>query len=93
MNSQRSVNLLKSIFRHLPLAFCIRAFFVLSLGLVDGFVFGFYSASYADLPPIASGGRSDDLPKHIGTGLEIPAVGGVVRPDLIEKSMGFETDD
>lgn len=58
----------------------------------DGFVFGFYSESYADLPPIATGGRYDALTKHIGKGREIPAVGGVVRPDLIVKSKGFETN-
>ena len=64
-----------------------------SMEYYDGFVFGFYSESYADLPPIATGGRYDALTKHIGKGREIPAVGGVVRPDLIVKSKGFETND
>ena len=64
-----------------------------SMEYYDGFVFGFYSESCADLPPIATGGRYDALTKHIGKGREIPAVGGVVRPDLIVKSKGFETND
>ena len=64
-----------------------------SMEYYDGFVFGFYSDTYADLPPIATGGRYDALTKHIGKGREIPAVGGVVRPDLIVKSKGFETND
>ena len=63
-----------------------------SMEYYDGFVFGFYSDSCADLPPIATGGRYDALTKHIGKGREIPAVGGVVRPDLIVKSKGFETN-
>ena len=43
--------------------------------------------------PIATGGRYDALTKHIGKGREIPAVGGVVRPDLILQSKGFEDND
>ena len=53
-------------------------------------LFWLYSESYADLPPIATGGRYDALTKHIGKGREIPAVGGVVRPDLIVKSKGLK---
>lgn len=49
----------------------------------DGFVFGFYAESRADLPPIASGGRYDALTRVLGQGAEIPAVGGVIRPDLL----------
>ena len=40
MNSQRSVNLLKSIFRHLYLLVFESAFLTLSLGFIEGFVFG-----------------------------------------------------
>lgn len=49
----------------------------------DGFVFGFYSEARADLPPIATGGRYDALTRRLGQGAEIPAVGGVIRPDLL----------
>ena len=49
----------------------------------DGFVFGFYAETRTDLPPIATGGRYDALTKQLGQGAEIPAVGGVIRPDLL----------
>ena len=48
----------------------------------DGFVFGFYAESRPDLPPVASGGRYDALTRRLGEGAEIPAVGGVIRPEL-----------
>ena len=60
-----------------------------SMEYYDGFVFGFYSENHINLPPIATGGRYDALTKHIGNGREIPAVGGVIRPDLIIQSKGF----
>ncbi|MEM6480571.1 MAG: ATP phosphoribosyltransferase regulatory subunit [Pseudomonadota bacterium] len=49
----------------------------------DGFVFGFYDATRPDQPPVAGGGRYDALTRHIGQGREIPAVGGVIRPDFL----------
>lgn len=49
----------------------------------DGFVFGFYAETRPDLPPIATGGRYDALTQRLGQGAEIPAVGGVIRPDLL----------
>lgn len=49
----------------------------------DGFVFGFYASNRADLPPIATGGRYDALTRRLGKGVEIPAVGAVVRPGLM----------
>lgn len=54
-----------------------------SLEYYDGFVFGFYAESRPDLPPVASGGRYDALTRRLGDGLEIPAVGGVLRPGLM----------
>ncbi len=54
-----------------------------SMEYYDGFVFGFYSPTRADLPPIATGGRYDALTRLLGGGSAIPAVGGVLRPDLI----------
>ena len=54
-----------------------------SMEYYDGFVFGFYAERRPDLPPVASGGRYDALTRLLGQGSEIPAVGGVIRPDLI----------
>ena len=53
-----------------------------SMEYYDGFVFGFYAEGRPDLPPVASGGRYDALTRRLGQGHEIPAVGGVIRPDL-----------
>ena len=54
----------------------------------DGFVFGFYAAGEADLPPVASGGRYDALTAVLGQGRSIPAVGGVMRPGLVARLRG-----
>lgn len=54
-----------------------------SMEYYDGFVFGFRATTRPDLPNIASGGRYDALTRHLGHGAEIPAVGGVMRPDLM----------
>ena len=56
-----------------------------SMEYYDGFVFGFYAEHRPDLPPIASGGRYDALTRRLGKGAEIPAVGGVLRPGLIQE--------
>ncbi|MCK0149692.1 ATP phosphoribosyltransferase regulatory subunit [Marivita sp. S6314] len=53
-----------------------------SMEYYDGFVFGFYAEARPDLPPVVTGGRYDALTHRLGNGHEIPAVGGVVRPDL-----------
>ncbi len=49
----------------------------------DGFVFGFLAPSRPDLPPVASGGRYDALTAILGPERAIPAVGGVIRPELV----------
>lgn len=49
----------------------------------DGFVFGFYAETRPDFPPVATGGRYDALTRRLGQGAEIPAVGGVIRPELV----------
>ncbi|MDF3415804.1 ATP phosphoribosyltransferase regulatory subunit [Sulfitobacter sp. M57] len=54
-----------------------------SMEYYDGFVFGFRANGRPDLPAIASGGRYDALTRQLGQGGEIPAVGGVMRPDLM----------
>lgn len=53
-----------------------------TLEYYDGFVFGFYATDRPDLPPVATGGRYDALTAVLGQGRAVPAVGGVVRPDL-----------
>ncbi|NCO21008.1 MAG: ATP phosphoribosyltransferase regulatory subunit [Rhodobacterales bacterium] len=53
-----------------------------TLEYYDGFVFGFYAEGRHDLPPVATGGRYDALTRVLGRGRSIPAVGGVIRPDL-----------
>ncbi|NCX86305.1 MAG: ATP phosphoribosyltransferase regulatory subunit [Rhodobacteraceae bacterium] len=53
-----------------------------SMEYYDGFVFGFYSETYKDLAPVATGGRYDALTERMGQGKRIPAVGAVLRPDL-----------
>ncbi|MBZ0128051.1 MAG: ATP phosphoribosyltransferase regulatory subunit [Rhodobacteraceae bacterium] len=54
-----------------------------TLEYYDGFVFGFYAGGRGDLPVIASGGRYDALTEVLGQGRSIPAVGGVIRPELV----------
>ena len=54
-----------------------------SMEYYDGFVFGYYAEGRPDLPPVATGGRYDALTRQLGNGAEIPAVGGVLRPDLM----------
>ena len=49
----------------------------------DGFVFGFIAPD-RDLPPVATGGRYDALTAVLGQGRAIPAVGGVIRPEVLE---------
>ncbi|MCC5999992.1 MAG: ATP phosphoribosyltransferase regulatory subunit [Pararhodobacter sp.] len=54
-----------------------------SMEYYDGFVFGLYAEARSDLPPVASGGRYDALTAVLGQGGAIPAVGGVIRPELV----------
>jgi ATP phosphoribosyltransferase regulatory subunit len=50
----------------------------------DGFVFGFLAPARPDLPPVATGGRYDALTAILGAEA-IPAVGGVIRPELVRE--------
>jgi ATP phosphoribosyltransferase regulatory subunit len=52
----------------------------------DGFTFAFLGP--ADLPPVASGGRYDALTAMLGQGKSIPAVGGIIRPNLVAALRG-----
>ncbi|GGL68222.1 ATP phosphoribosyltransferase regulatory subunit [Wenxinia marina] len=53
-----------------------------ALEYYDGFVFGLVAEGRPELPPVATGGRYDALTKVLGQGRSVPAVGGVIRPDL-----------
>ena len=52
----------------------------------DGFTFAFIGP--ANLPPVASGGRYDALTAVLGQGRSIPAVGGIIRPNLVAALKG-----
>ncbi len=54
-----------------------------SLEYYDGFVFGFYPEGRPDLSPVATGGRYDALTRVLGQGRAVPAVGGVIRPEMV----------
>ncbi len=57
-----------------------------SMEYYDGFVFGFYAEGRPDLQPVATGGRYDALTRVLGhqngAQHDIPAIGGVIRPEL-----------
>lgn len=59
-----------------------------SMEYYDGFVFGFYADARPDLPPVATGGRYDALTARLGEGACLPAVGAVIRPDLLLEISG-----
>ncbi|MCA8878878.1 MAG: ATP phosphoribosyltransferase regulatory subunit [Rhodobacteraceae bacterium] len=54
-----------------------------TLEYYDGFVFGFTAPGRPDLPPVATGGRYDALTRVLGKGRSIPAVGGMIRPEVV----------
>jgi ATP phosphoribosyltransferase regulatory subunit len=49
----------------------------------DGFVFGLFAPGRDDLPPVATGGRYDALTAVLGQGRAVPAVGAVIRPEVV----------
>ncbi|GIT92860.1 ATP phosphoribosyltransferase regulatory subunit [Jannaschia pagri] len=50
----------------------------------DGFVFTLSARGRSGQAPVATGGRYDALTSVLGQGRSIPAVGGVIRPGLLE---------
>ncbi|MGZ9811936.1 ATP phosphoribosyltransferase regulatory subunit [Pseudoroseicyclus sp. H15] len=54
-----------------------------ALEYYDGFVFGLVAPDRPDLPPVATGGRYDALTRVLGGGRATPAVGGVIRPEVV----------
>lgn len=59
-----------------------------SMEYYDGFVFGLYADDHLELPPVATGGRYDALTRVLGQGRGVPAVGGVIRPELVVQLRG-----
>ena len=59
-----------------------------TLEYYDGFVFGFFAEGRPELPPVATGGRYDALTRVLGRGRVVPAVGGVIRPELVLRLRG-----
>ena len=55
----------------------------------DGFVFGILGPT-PGAPPLATGGRYDALTRQLGGGREIPAVGGVIRPEQVHALRGAQ---
>ncbi len=49
----------------------------------DGFIFSSSIKGRPDLPPVAQGGRYDALTSILSKGRRIPAVGGIVRPEIL----------
>ena len=54
----------------------------------DGFIFNLYAKDHPDWPAIASGGRYDALTRILGRGRFVPAVGGIIRPQLTAQLRG-----
>lgn len=51
----------------------------------DGFVFEFRLAGAALHPPLAGGGRYDAMTMRLGANQEVPAIGGIIRPEAVLK--------
>lgn len=61
------------------------SFGLTSLEYYSGFVFGFTAQGHA---PVATGGRYDLLTRALNGGSAIPAVGGVIRPEIVRALRG-----
>ena len=59
-----------------------------TLEYYDGFVFGLFAATRPELQPVATGGRYDALTRVLGRGRVVPAVGGVIRPEVVAQLRG-----
>ncbi len=54
-----------------------------SLEYYDGFIFSISIKGSPHVPPLAQGGRYNALTKILGKGANIPAVGGIIRPEIL----------
>jgi ATP phosphoribosyltransferase regulatory subunit len=65
------------------------SFGLTTLEYYDGFVFTLVAEGRPDLPPVATGGRYDALTRVLGRGRSVPAVGGVIRPEMVVALRGL----
>ena len=54
-----------------------------SLEYYDGFIFTSSIKGSPSLPPVVQGGRYNALTAIVGKGTSIPAVGGIIRPEIL----------
>ena len=54
-----------------------------SLEYYDGFVFSMALKDRPEFPPVSQGGRYDALTAVLGKDATIPAVGGIIRPEIL----------
>ncbi|MEM1298561.1 MAG: ATP phosphoribosyltransferase regulatory subunit [Pseudomonadota bacterium] len=54
-----------------------------NLEYYDGFVFEIRAAGTGEHPPLAGGGRYDALTAKLGAASQIPAIGGIIRPEPV----------
>lgn len=59
-----------------------------NLEYYDGFVFEIRKAGAGDHPPLAGGGRYDALTVQLGAERQIPAIGGIIRPESVLELVG-----
>jgi ATP phosphoribosyltransferase regulatory subunit len=70
--------------------FFFAARFTRNLDYYTGFVFDLEDRARPGLPPIAGGGRYDQLLRRLGAKTEIPAVGAAIRIDRLARSKSPE---
>ena len=61
-----------------------------SLEYYDGFIFTISAKGSPNLPPVAQGGRYNALTRILGKGALIPAVGGIIRPEILSSLRGSQ---
>ncbi len=54
-----------------------------NLEYYEGFVFEITAQGRPDLPPLAGGGRYDAMTRRLGAGRAVPAVGAMIRPEVV----------
>ena len=59
-----------------------------NLEYYDGFVFEICAAGQRNRPALAGGGRYDALTARLGAPQEIPAIGGIIRPETALEAAG-----
>ncbi|MFK7944142.1 MAG: ATP phosphoribosyltransferase regulatory subunit [Paracoccaceae bacterium] len=66
-----------------PAGMLFDANFGRNLEYYDGFVFEMRALGAVEHPPLAGGGRYDALTAKLGSATEIPAIGGIIRPESV----------